>query len=210
MSIVPEVLWAQRSNATELAKNVLFLTVNITDPENLKVELTKDALKLSAHSTTHDKDYSLELNFYEEIDPEASKHDVSGSHILFRLQKAKAQEGFWPRLIKEKGKFRYIRTDFDKWVDEDEQEEADPVADEMAGGMPGMPGMPDMGGLGGMGGMPGMDGLDGFDFSKLAGGDFGGADISQLAASLGGGNASDMLNQSAEVESSDDEEESEK
>jgi hypothetical protein len=31
---------------------------------------------------------------------------------------------YWPRLTKDKGKNARIKTDFSKWVDEDEQDEA--------------------------------------------------------------------------------------
>lgn len=65
---------------------------------------------------------------------------------------------------------RSAPSDFDKWVDEDEQDAAeDPAAGDldMSGGMPGM-GMPGMGGMGGMmgggaGGAPG-----GFDMEALS------------------------------------------
>ena len=61
---------------------------------------------------------------------------------------------YWPRLTKEKVKNAFLKTDFSKWVDEDEQdgEAAIPAED------------PDMGGMGG--GMPGMGG--GMDFEKAS------------------------------------------
>lgn len=62
---------------------------------------------------------------------------------------------YWPRLTKSAKKEHFIRTDFDKWVDEDEQDgdANDPLSQYNLGG-----GMPDMGDL---------------DFSKLGGNDFG-------------------------------------
>merc|ERR1711964_553311 len=59
----------------------------------------------------------------------------------------------------------FLKTDFDKWVDEDEQDEA--PEDDLAnmGGMGGMPGMGDMSSM--MGGAGGDFG--GIDFSKLGG-----------------------------------------
>ena len=73
-------------------------------------------------------------------------------------------------MTKEKVKTSYLKTDFGKWVDEDEQDGApnDDAGDGMdmgsmgdMGGMGGMGGMPGMGGMGGMGGMPGMGGMGG-------------------------------------------------
>jgi hypothetical protein len=37
------------------------------------------------------------------------------------LQKGSAQLEYWPRLTKGKEKLFYLKTDFDKWVDEDDQ-----------------------------------------------------------------------------------------
>lgn len=34
---------------------------------------------------------------------------------------------YWPRLTKDKAKLQFLKTDFDKWVDEDEQDAADEV-----------------------------------------------------------------------------------
>ena len=198
MPVHPVVLWAQRSSESEPAKNVIYLTIQVQDPVDVKLDLTAQKLTFSAQSADNATQYELALDFYDEIDPENSHKHESGSHILYVLRKKKVQAEFWPRLLKEKLKLHYIKTDFDKWVDEDEQDEQ-PEEDPMAGmgGMPdmgGMGGMPGMGGMGGMGGMPGMEGMGGpggMDFSQLlanaggaggAGGDF---DISKLASQLG-------------------------
>lgn len=44
--------------------------------------------------------------------------------ISLILQKKEPREEYWPRLTKESKKFHCIKTDFSKWVDEDEQEGA--------------------------------------------------------------------------------------
>ena len=75
---------------------------------------------------------------------------------------AKKDEGpYWPRLLKASGKSpQYIKADWDKWVDEDEEDEAE---DAMAG--LDMSAMQQFGGMGGdMGG--GID-LSKFDLSSL-------------------------------------------
>ena len=69
------------------------------------------------------------------------------------LRKKELGEEYWPRLLKDKAKMHFLKTDFDKWVDEDEQ---DAVPEDAMGG--GAGGMPDMGAMGGMGGMGGGDG----------------------------------------------------
>ncbi|ANB14059.1 Sba1p [Sugiyamaella lignohabitans] len=95
--------------------------------------------------------------------------------LFFVLRKKKASAEYWPRLTKEKKKHPFIKTDFDKWVDEDEQDTVDD-SENLAGGM-------------GMGG-----GEGGFDFSQLAGGAGGpgGFDFSQLAGLGGGAGGADL------------------
>ena len=89
------------------------------------------------------------------------------------LRKKELKEEYWPRLTKDKSKLHFLKTDFDKWVDEDEQ---DAVNDEDV-----------MGGMGGMGGADG--GFGGIDFSKLGGGAGGMPDMS----ALGGAGGDDMV-----------------
>lgn len=205
-SIPPICLWAQRSSADDESKNVIFLTIQVVDPVNTKLDLTSTNLKLSADSSDSTDDpthWDLNIDFYEEIDVDNSiKNLENGSHIYLVLRKSKAQEEFWPRLTKEKLKYHYIKTDFDKWVDEDEQDEvAEQDEDLMAGGPPGgMGGMPGMGGPPGMGGAGGMDfasmmggaggagGPGGMDFASMMGGagGAGGMDFSKMMAGLGG------------------------
>ncbi|KAF6012154.1 hypothetical protein HII13_001727 [Brettanomyces bruxellensis] len=100
-SIIP-VLWAQRSNAKVDSKNIIFLKVRLVDPTDLKIDLKATSLDITAKSDG--QDYSLHIDFYAEINEEESHYH------------------YWPRLTKEKAKYHYIRTDFEKWVDEDEQE----------------------------------------------------------------------------------------
>lgn len=108
--------------------------------------------------------YALDLNLYDEINvDDVKKHQTDRT---LRLLIGKKEPGpFWPRLIKEKEKLGYIKTDFDRWVDEDEEDEAPGLADGFD--MSSFQQM--MGGMGGMGG----GGMGGFDMSQL--GDLAGA-----------------------------------
>ncbi len=91
---------------------------------------------------------------------------------------ASAAGEHWPRLLKETGKVgRNIKVDWNKWVDEDEEEDKPDDLDMSqlqnlqqfgGGGMPGMGGMGGMPGMGGMGGMPGMADMN---FEDLGGDD---------------------------------------
>jgi len=167
----PEVLWAQRSNKTDAAKNFIYLTISVPDvqPSNLKLDLKPQSLTFSGHSDSLKRDYHLELEFYAEIDKAESKINHTAKNIEIVLRKKELKEEFWPRLLKDAKKVHFLKTDFDKWVDEDEQDEAPED---------------DLGNMGGMGGMPGMG-----DMSSMmggAGGDFGGIDFSKLGGGMGG------------------------
>ncbi|CRK12994.1 hypothetical protein BN1723_017321, partial [Verticillium longisporum] len=150
--------------------------------DNLKLDLKPTGLTFDGHSDTLKKDFHLDLELYGEIDTEESKVNHTGKNIELKLQKKELKEEYWPRLLKESKKVHFLKTNFDKWVDEDEQEEAPEEDFSQFGGMGGMPGM---GGMEGMGGMPGMGGMGGMP--GMGGGDFGGIDFSKLGAGgLGG------------------------
>ncbi|TVY49940.1 Protein wos2 [Lachnellula occidentalis] len=176
MAATPEVLWAQRSSATEAAKNYIYLTISVPDvpASQMKLDLKPTGLSFTGHSDSLKRDYQLALDFYAEIDPTESKINPTGKNIEMVLRKKELKEEFWPRLLKDAKKVHFLKTDFDKWVDEDEQDEA---PEEDPGNMGGMGGMPGMGGMGDMGSMMGGGG---------AGGDFGGIDFSKLGGGMGG------------------------
>ncbi|KAK4455722.1 HSP20-like chaperone [Podospora aff. communis PSN243] len=153
-TVTPEVLWAQRSSKSDPEKNFIYLTISVPDvpPSNLKLDLKPTGLTFTGHSDTLKRTYSLELEFYGEIDVEESKINHTARDVEMKLRKKELDESYWPRLLKEAKKVHFLKTDFDKWVDEDEQNEA---AEE------------DFSNFGGMGG--GGD-FGGIDFSKLGGG----------------------------------------
>jgi len=149
----PEVLWAQRSNETEDEKNIVYLSVNAIDLQHPKVDLKATSVVVEGVQRETNNVYKVSLEFFAEINVEASKWHATDRGVIFILRKAKKQAEFWPRLTKSAKKEHFIRTDFDKWVDEDEQD-AD-ANDPLSAYNFGSGGMPDMGDL---------------DFSKLGGG----------------------------------------
>lgn len=121
------VLWAQRSSATDPEKNFVYLTISVPDvpASNLKLDLKPTGLTFTGHSDTLKKTYHLELEFYAEIDTAESKVNHTARDVEMKLRKKELNEAYWPRLLKESKKVHFLKTDFDKWVDEDEQNEAD-------------------------------------------------------------------------------------
>ncbi|KAL2068817.1 hypothetical protein VTL71DRAFT_15155 [Oculimacula yallundae] len=164
----PEVLWAQRSSKTDEEKNFIYLTITVPDVQksNLKLDIKSQSVTFSGHSDSLKRDYHVELELYGEIDESETKINHTAKNIALVLRKKELKEEFWPRLLKDAKKVHFLKTDFDKWVDEDEQDEA--PEDDLAAGMGGMGGMPGMGDMSSMMGGAGGD-FGGIDFSKLGG-----------------------------------------
>ncbi|KAK3204028.1 hypothetical protein GRF29_106g1446660 [Pseudopithomyces chartarum] len=171
-TITPEVTWAQRSSTSEPEKNYIFLTIVATDVPEAEKELDLQPTKLTFKGTSTSKKvtYALELEFYAEIDPKESKIHHTGRDIELVLRKKELKEEFWPRLLKDSKKVHFLKTNFDKWVDEDEQDEAPDDEDYMSkmnpmggGGEGGFGGIDfsKLGAAQGAGGLPGMEGLEG-------------------------------------------------
>lgn len=97
-----------------------------------------------------------------------TKWSKTGFSLRFNIVKKNPKPEYWTRLVKDNKKNQYITVDWDKYIDQDAEEEEgkkglgdwDPSAMQGMGGMGGMGGFPGMGGMGGfpggMGGFPGM------------------------------------------------------
>ncbi|PYI04510.1 HSP20-like chaperone [Aspergillus sclerotiicarbonarius CBS 121057] len=154
----PEVTWAQRSSASDAERNYLYVNIKAAD-----VARTSATLDIKPTSVTFTGDskkgvkYHVSLELFGEIDPENSKVNHSDREVELVLRKKELKEEFWPRLLKTTQKIHFLKTDFDKWVDEDEQDEVN--EDDYAN---------NFGGFEGLGG--GEGGLSNIDFSKLGAG----------------------------------------
>ncbi|KAI3869634.1 hypothetical protein MKX03_011831 [Papaver bracteatum] len=114
MSRHPEVLWAQRSDK-------VYLTVALPDAKNVTVKSeTQGLVSFSAKGKEGEKfDFSLEL--YGTINPEGCKTNIGLRNIICSIQKE--QKSWWKRLLKSDAKpAPYIKVDWNKWCDEDEEE----------------------------------------------------------------------------------------
>lgn len=158
----PQVLWAQR-------EDVLFVTVGVWDMQQESVDCTADQITISGVSGKDQTHHSTTLEFYAPVDPESVKSVKSAGNVTFFIKKAESG-AYWPRLLKGKGKNpHWLKTDFARWKDEDEEEVVDNAAAPSAGpsGMGDMDFASMMQSMGG--GVPGMPaGMEGMDFSKMA------------------------------------------
>lgn len=116
LTISKTVLWAQRSSTTDAEKNYVYLTISVPDvpAKSLKLDLKPTGLTFTGASETKKTTYHLDMDFFEEIDVENSKVHHTAANIQLVLRKKELKEEYWPRLLKDKAKVHYLRTDFDK------------------------------------------------------------------------------------------------
>ena len=102
---------------------------------NLKLDLKPQGLTFTGRSDSLKRTYHLEIEFFAEIDEANSKVNHTGKNVELKLRKKELKAEYWPRLLKDAKKVHYLKTDFDKWVDEDEQNEAPEEDFSQFGGM---------------------------------------------------------------------------
>ena len=180
----PPFKWAQN------AERVL-MTINITDCENIEVDVSEEENKVKFSATSNGVKYGLDMEVFMAIVKEDSAWNTKGRNVIINLAKKEKsdEDTWWPRITKEKVKNGLIEIDWSRWVDPDGEDEKPESQDfdpsQMQGmgqggpggpgGMPGMGGMGGMPGMGGMGGMPGMGGPGGMDMASMMAGMGGGA-----------------------------------
>ncbi|PVU91716.1 hypothetical protein BB559_004020 [Furculomyces boomerangus] len=112
---------------------MILLTINLPDCKVEKLDLTDQKLTFSGSS--HQKDYGFELEFFGKLELPACQKAVGQRSIFLHLAKLDKDEGWWPRLTKEKVRLNFVKTDFDRWKDEDESEDEAGPASMMPSGM---------------------------------------------------------------------------
>ena len=152
MTLQPNVLWAQRDD-------YIWLTVDVPNADDLKVDLSPLSLQFSCRGDG--KDYKFELEFFKPIIKSESKF-LKHRLVDFALKKETSEE--WPRLIKENKKLPWIKVDWSKWEDSDAEDE--PAGFDMSN----MGGFGDLGMGAEMAGLAGMGNL-GADMSAFQDGD---------------------------------------
>ncbi|XP_021820110.1 uncharacterized protein OsI_027940 [Prunus avium] len=148
MSRHPEVKWAQRVDK-------VFITVLLPDAKDAKVKLEPDGVfSFSASAGAENHHYELKLDLFDKVNVEESKINVGVRSIFCILEKA--EKVWWKKLLRGDEKTpHYVKVDWDKWVDEDEDTGSGP-GDLDLGGM-------DFSKFGGMGGDDAMGDFDDSD-----------------------------------------------
>lgn len=146
----PPVMWAQR-------KDILFVTICLEDCKDPIINIEPQMIYFKGIGGTEQKMHEVTINLYEEITPNRTIQNLRGRTLELVLFK-KEEGPYWPRLTKEKTKAHWLKSDFNKWKDEDDSDDE--------GGMEGSSHdleemMRQMGGLGGSGdSKPNFDDLD--------------------------------------------------
>ncbi|XP_041464923.1 very-long-chain (3R)-3-hydroxyacyl-CoA dehydratase 3-like isoform X1 [Lytechinus variegatus] len=114
----PLVYWAQTEKA-------ISLKVDLNDVSSPEVELKPRKLTFKGYgqgaSGIHQ--YEFSLDFYEDVDPDASAFRVLDRQVDFNISK-KSLHSFWPRLTSGE-RPRWLRIDFDRWRSGESDEEED-------------------------------------------------------------------------------------
>ncbi|KAG9454947.1 hypothetical protein H6P81_007851 [Aristolochia fimbriata] len=113
MSRHPTVKWAQRSDK-------VYLTVELPDAKDVKVKLEPEG-KFLFSATRDGLSYEVDLELFDKINTEESKASIGVRNIVYVIKKV--EKKWWDRLLKTEGKPPvYLKVDWDKWVDVEEEE----------------------------------------------------------------------------------------
>mmetsp|Transcript_20916 Transcript_20916/g.30936 ORF Transcript_20916/g.30936 Transcript_20916/m.30936 type:complete len:143 (+) Transcript_20916:73-501(+) len=142
MSNTAPIKWAQRSDS-------LYITIALADVKDETITLTDTELHFKG--TSESKPYAVNIKFFQPIDSKAegSSYKVLPRSVQMHVMKFPSEkddddEEFWPRLLEDKTlEKNQVKLDWDRYVDEDEEDEGfDTTALEggnaMGGGPPGM------------------------------------------------------------------------
>lgn len=116
MSRHPTLRWAQTSDR-------LFITIDIPDAQDVKLKLEPEGkFFFSAIGGAEKIPYEIDIDLYDKVDINESKASVGMRNIRYMIEKA--EKKWWSRLLKQEGKPPvFVKVDWDKWVEEDEETE---------------------------------------------------------------------------------------
>ena len=96
-----------------------YFGTNETDVKDEKITLTDGELKFVGKS--EDKDYEVNIEFFNTVDAEGSTYKVLPRSVQMHILKkdVKEDDEFWPRLLKDKAlEKNQVKIDWDRYVDE--------------------------------------------------------------------------------------------
>nr|XP_043636147.1 co-chaperone protein p23-1-like [Erigeron canadensis] len=116
MSRHPTLKWAQR-------EDLLFITIDLPDAKDVKLKLEPEGrFFFSATSGIENVPYEIDINLYDNVNVKESKASIGSRNIVYLVKKEESK--WWSRFLKQEGRTPvFIKVDWNKWVDEDEQDE---------------------------------------------------------------------------------------
>ncbi|WOL09412.1 hypothetical protein Cni_G18165 [Canna indica] len=116
MSRHPTTKWAQNSDC-------VYITIELPDAKDVKLTLQPEGrFCFSATSGAENIPYQLDFELFDKVNVDESKAAVGLRTICYLIKKA--EKKWWSRLLKQEGKPPvYLKVDWDKWIDEDDEKE---------------------------------------------------------------------------------------
>lgn len=111
--VPPPVMWAQR-------KEDVFLTFSI-ESKDPTIKIEKESVYFKGVNAQDKKTHEVTIPLYDAVVPENSAYVNKGRCIEMVLRKDKKDAPYWPSLTKDKKKPHYLKIDFNKWRDEDDE-----------------------------------------------------------------------------------------
>jgi len=118
----PIITWAQRSPH-------LYLSVEVDDMKVQELSVNEDSFKI--RGKRGEDVYEADLKLFGKLKGEERRQIATDRRVELVIPKEEAE--WWPRLLSEKAKVAWIKVDFDKWRDEDEEKDDDLGFGGMAG-----------------------------------------------------------------------------
>lgn len=104
-------------------REAVFIEFCIEDSKDVQIKFDKTKFDFSCVGGTDNMKHHNEVELFESIDPNVSKHKRTDRSVFFCLRKAESGKS-WPRLTKEKAKLNWLSVDFNNWKDwEDDSDE---------------------------------------------------------------------------------------
>ncbi|KAL4590783.1 hypothetical protein LXL04_003726 [Taraxacum kok-saghyz] len=112
----PTLKWAQRDD-------LVYITIDLPDAKNVNLKLTQEGkFYFSAISGPDSTPYEIDINLYDNGNVDESKANVGSRNVVYIVKKEESK--WWNRLMKQEGRtLAFVKVDWNKWVDEDEQDE---------------------------------------------------------------------------------------
>ncbi|XP_019951915.1 prostaglandin E synthase 3b isoform X2 [Paralichthys olivaceus] len=116
-------------------RDAVFIEFCVADSKDVKVNFDKIKFGFSCLGGTDNVKHENEMDLFDAIDENESKHKCTGRSVLCYLRKAQPGKP-WPRLTKDKVKLSWLSVDFSNWRDwEDDSDEemvnSNPLSDLM-------------------------------------------------------------------------------